>query len=130
MTVWIAVTCPSCNSTDVIRNGTSRQGKQRYLCRNQECPRCTFILDYSHNGYKPEVKQKITEMAVNGSGSARYCQSTFNQYSYSDERIKKKESKIEKVNRGWLESRNTKELEVTIQKVEVDEMESYVGKKL
>ena len=68
MTVWIAVTCPSCNSTDVIRNGTSRQGKQRYLCRNQECPRCTFILDYSHNGYKPEVKQKITEMAVNGSG--------------------------------------------------------------
>ncbi len=68
MTVWIAVTCPSCNSTDVIRNGKTRQGKQRYLCRNQECPRCTFIADYTHNGYKPEVKRKITEMAVNGSG--------------------------------------------------------------
>ena len=68
MTVWIAVTCPGCHSTDVVRNGKSRQGKQRYRCRNSECPRCTFIRDYDHNGYKPEVKQKISEMAVNGSG--------------------------------------------------------------
>jgi transposase-like protein len=68
MTVWIAVTCPSCNSTDVIKNGKSRQGKQRYLCRNQACLRKTFIQDYTHNGYKPLVKQKISEMAVNGSG--------------------------------------------------------------
>lgn len=68
MTVWIAVTCPGCKSTNVVKNGKSRQGKQRYRCRNCECPRCTFILDYEQNGNKPEVKQKITEMAVNGSG--------------------------------------------------------------
>lgn len=40
----------------------------RYLCRNSECPRCTFILDYEHNGREPKVKQKIGEMAINGSG--------------------------------------------------------------
>ena len=68
MTVWIAVTCPSCHSTDIVKNGKSKQGKQRYCCRNHQCPRCTFILDYTHNGYKPEVKQTISEMAVNGSG--------------------------------------------------------------
>lgn len=68
MTVWMALTCPSCQSTDVVRNGKTRQGKQRYLCRNIECHRCTFIADYTHNGYKPEVKQTITEMAINGSG--------------------------------------------------------------
>ena len=68
MTVWIAVTCPGCKSTDVVRNAKSRQGKQRYCCRNSECPRCTFILNYEQNGNKPEVKRKITEMAVNGSG--------------------------------------------------------------
>jgi transposase-like protein len=68
MTVYMAVTCPGCHSTDVVRNGKSPQGKQRDLCRNQECPRCTFILDYTNQGYQPEVKQKISEMADNGSG--------------------------------------------------------------
>ena len=68
MTVWIAITCPDCESTDVIRNGKSKQGKQRYLCQNQECLRRSFIENYTHNGYKREVKQKISEMAVNGSG--------------------------------------------------------------
>ena len=68
MTVLIAVTCPDCHSTDVIKNGKSKQGKQRYLCRNKECLRRTFIENYTHNGYKREVKQKIAEMAVNGSG--------------------------------------------------------------
>ena len=68
MTVSIAVKCPFCNSTDVVKNGKSKQGKQRYRCRNQECPRSSFILEYTNYGYKPEVKTKISEMAVNGSG--------------------------------------------------------------
>lgn len=68
MTVWIAVKCPFCQSTDVVKNGKSKQGKQRYRCRNKECPRSSFILEYTNHGYKPEVKQKISEMAVNGSG--------------------------------------------------------------
>jgi len=68
MTVYLTVTCPSCHSKNIIKNGKSPQGKQRYLCQNQECLRRTFILDYTNNGYQPEVKQKISEMAVNGSG--------------------------------------------------------------
>ncbi|HEY9770347.1 MAG TPA: IS1 family transposase [Coleofasciculaceae cyanobacterium] len=68
MTVWIAVKCPGCHSTDVVSNGKSSQGKQRYLCRNNECPRCTFILNYTNHGYQPQVKRKITELAYDGSG--------------------------------------------------------------
>ena len=68
MTVYIALTCPDCHSTDIVRHGKTRQGKQRYRCRNQDCSRCTFILDYTNQGHKPEVKEKISEMAVNGSG--------------------------------------------------------------
>ena len=30
MTVWIALTCPGCKSPDIVKNGKSRQGKQRY----------------------------------------------------------------------------------------------------
>ncbi|PZV19096.1 MAG: hypothetical protein DCF20_03430 [Pseudanabaena sp.] len=32
------------------------------------CTRKTFILDYTYQGYRPEVKQQIAEMAINGSG--------------------------------------------------------------
>jgi transposase-like protein len=60
--------CPKCNSTNVVKNGKSDEGKQRYRCRNPECPRRSFIRDYTYRGYLPEVKQHISDMAVNGSG--------------------------------------------------------------
>jgi transposase-like protein len=68
MTVWIAVKCPYCQSTNVVKNGKSKQGKQRYRCQNTECLRSSFILDYTNYGYKPEVKQTIGAMVTNGSG--------------------------------------------------------------
>jgi transposase-like protein len=63
------VLCPSCSSDDVVRHGRSNEGKQRYKCRNRECHRSSFIRDYSYRGYLPQVKQQITEMALNGSGT-------------------------------------------------------------
>ena len=39
MTVFIAVTCPDCHSTDIVKHGKSGEGKQRYCCRNEECIR-------------------------------------------------------------------------------------------
>jgi transposase-like protein len=62
------VCCPHCHTTDVVKNGQSAEGKQRYRCRNVECPRASFILNYSYRGYLPEVKQQIADMAMNGSG--------------------------------------------------------------
>lgn len=67
MTVWIAVRCPHCHSTDVVKNGFLGEEKQRYLCQNSECLRRSFILDYTYNGCQREVKKKIPQMAVNGS---------------------------------------------------------------
>jgi transposase-like protein len=62
------IPCPSCSSTNVVKNGKSDEGKQRYRCRNPECRRSSFIRDYSYRGYLPEVKQQISDMAINGSG--------------------------------------------------------------
>jgi transposase-like protein len=62
------VVCPSCGSSHIVKHGQSREGKQRYQCRNAECSRCTFIQAYAYRGYLPEVKQQIADMAVNGSG--------------------------------------------------------------
>jgi len=62
------VLCPSCGSEDVVKHGQSQAGRQRYKCRNAECFRCTFIRGHTYRGYLSEVKQQITEMALNGSG--------------------------------------------------------------
>src|SRR6266849_8254301 len=60
--------CPNCQGTDIVRHGKTRQGKQRYRCREQRCAGRTFLLDYSYPGHSPEVKQQIVEMALNASG--------------------------------------------------------------
>jgi insertion element IS1 protein InsB len=62
------VLCPSCQSKDVFRHGRSAEGKPRYRCHNPDCERNTFILNYSYQGRRPEVKAQIIDMAMNGSG--------------------------------------------------------------
>jgi transposase-like protein len=51
-----------------VKRGKTENGKQRYRCHQQNCLTQTFISDYTYQGYLPEVKQKIIEMALNGSG--------------------------------------------------------------
>lgn len=63
-----SVLCPDCGGEDVVKNGKSNQGKQRYLCRHPDCRRRNIIRDYSHRGYLPLSKQQIADMVVNGSG--------------------------------------------------------------
>jgi len=60
--------CPQCDGVEVIKHGTTPDGKQRYFCQNSQCHRRTFILQYEYRGYLPEVKQQISDMAMNGSG--------------------------------------------------------------
>lgn len=68
MPVFIPVECPYCHSTNVAKHGKSSNGKRRYRCCNEDCPRLTFSLKLDYQGLKPEVKKKIKEMTVNGSG--------------------------------------------------------------
>ncbi|WP_242028542.1 IS1-like element transposase [Pseudanabaena sp. FACHB-2040] len=63
-----AVLCPCCGGSDVVKHGRSAEGKQRYKCRHQDCPRSTFMRQYAYRGYLPKVKQQIVDMALNGSG--------------------------------------------------------------
>jgi transposase-like protein len=63
-----AVHCPTCDGVEVVKYGKTAEGKQRYLCHNQECSCCTFILKHFYQGRLSQVKQQIVEMALNGSG--------------------------------------------------------------
>ena len=60
--------CPPCQGTDIVRHGQTRQGKQRYRCREHRCAGRTFLLEYSYAGQSPEVKQQMVERAMNASG--------------------------------------------------------------
>lgn len=62
------VCCPHCHTTNVVKNGKSGEGKQRYRCRNVDCSRASFIRDYTYRGHVPEVKQQVSALAMNGSG--------------------------------------------------------------
>ena len=62
------ILCPCCQGDDVVKYGQSGEGKQRYQCRNSDCSRRTFILDYSYRAYLPEVKEQILDMTMNSSG--------------------------------------------------------------
>lgn len=64
----LEVMCPACESNQVVKFGVNKQGKQRYQCRNENCERDTFILEYENKGYLQGIKKQIIEMALNGSG--------------------------------------------------------------
>jgi len=58
-----------CGSDNVVKYGKNGSGKQRLLCKNEECSLKIFQLEYTYNACKPGVKQQIVEMAMNGSGT-------------------------------------------------------------
>ena len=61
----ILVKCIHCGSKEVIKFGANPKGKQRFRCKRCEK---TFQEEYVNNGAKPETKQRILNMSVNGSG--------------------------------------------------------------
>ena len=64
----IEVKCPMCEERKVVKYGTSRSGAQRYYCKNAECPKTIFQLEYRNKGCEPGIEKKIVKMAVNASG--------------------------------------------------------------
>ncbi|MBW4652366.1 MAG: hypothetical protein KME20_04860 [Kaiparowitsia implicata GSE-PSE-MK54-09C] len=51
------ICCPTYHTPNVIKDGKSNEGKQRYRCRNTECSQASFIRNYTCRGYLTEVKQ-------------------------------------------------------------------------
>ena len=66
--VYVAVQCPYCHSTKVIKAGKQANGTQRYRCQNQRCARRIFLLHYQDRGRIPEIRRPVVDMALSGSG--------------------------------------------------------------
>ncbi len=64
--VFEAVKCPTCGGVEIQRYGQSSTGKKRYICRNSNCTRKTFISDYTYQGFGvwKKLKQKMDERHI------------------------------------------------------------------
>ncbi len=62
---FVEVICVHCGSNTVVKNGKSASGEQRFCCRS--CLK-TFQLKHKYKAYDKGVKQRIVDMAMNGSG--------------------------------------------------------------
>ena len=63
----VEVLCIYCNSKNVVKNGKSTVGEQRYKCRTEDCGK-TFQLIHRYNACEQGIKERIVDMAMNGSG--------------------------------------------------------------
>ena len=69
MAVFIPVECPKCGDTNsIVKFGQTSNRKQRFFCQIKKCTTSTFIIDHERKGWQPEIKEKIIEMTLNGSG--------------------------------------------------------------
>src|SRR5215475_9310284 len=59
------ITCPSCSSRNIVKNGITANQKQRYRCK--ACCR-HFITAYTYRGWLPSIRQLVLPMTMNASG--------------------------------------------------------------
>lgn len=63
----VEVDCIACGKNNVIKNGKSVVGEQRYRCKSDGCGK-TFQLSHRYKACKTGMKEQIVDMALNGSG--------------------------------------------------------------
>ena len=65
MKQYSKIKCPQCDKDNLVKNGHSENGTQRYRCKS--CGK-SFQLDYSYNAWYPGVKEQIEKQTLNSSG--------------------------------------------------------------
>jgi transposase-like protein len=63
-----SVHCPTCQSTEVVNYGTMPAGTQRFYGHHPAGDRQTLLVAYLNQGFLPEVKRQIVDMALHGRG--------------------------------------------------------------
>ena len=132
--------CPHCQGTDIVRHGKTRQGKQRYRCREQ-------ALCGSHLSAGVYLRRSIAcgqatdrRYGHERQRHSRYGAGVAHQPQHGHEGIKKKASALEQVNHAVLQVLHPEHVEVEICRAEeldqrrgltseLDEMWSYVRSK-
>jgi insertion element IS1 protein InsB len=131
----IEVKCPICKQSHVVKHGVDAKGKQRFLCRNPDCLKKTFQLDYELKAKYEDTTEKIIEHAMNASGIRDTARVMKISPTTVIERLKQQASKLVEVNLNYLKALSAEEKKkirpkmCLVQEAQADEMWSYVGKK-
>ena len=133
MTCYQEITCPRCDSKHITQAGRNAHGEQRYRCQEPDCPTQTFMLKYRYRAYEPGIKEKMIDMAINGSGvrdTGRVLKIDKNTVINT---LKNKANSLVQVNPRISELSASGELSVRLEEAEreaeLDEQWSYVGNK-
>ncbi len=127
MKQYIQIACPYCASEDLVKNGHSENGMQRYRCT--ACRR-SFQWEDTNYAWLPEVKQQIEEQTLNSSGVRDMSRNLGISKNTIIAELKNK--KPAEVNEAFVESLNTSASPVPLDVeigVDLDEFWSYVGDK-
>ena len=62
------VNCPECAGDKVAKNGKNVKGEQRYICKDETCEAKSFKLEYTYNGWKAGIGEKILNVRMDDSG--------------------------------------------------------------
>ena len=69
--VTLVVSCRYCGNQDAVRRkGLSTNGNQPHRRTGYKCENCgrSFQLVYTHKAHEPGIKERVIDMALNGSG--------------------------------------------------------------
>ena len=62
------VSCPKCTGNNIAKNGKSAKGEQRYICKDESCAGKSFKLEYTYNGWKADIGEKILNIRIDDIG--------------------------------------------------------------
>ena len=128
--VLVPIKCPHCGSTNIRKHGVDKKGKQRYVCKNEQCLHRTFLENYTYNACDPSVRAKIFFAIVNGNGTrATACMPDIAKDTVTDA-LRSLETSLWYVNYDYISNNRDIEADiVTVDETEMDEMWSFVHDK-
>jgi hypothetical protein len=124
--VLAPVKCLHCGSGRVRKNGTSKNGNQRFPCCNESCTHRTFVEYYTCHAYDPNIHSRIFFSIINGSGT----RTTAGTPEIAGDTVT--EALLWYVNHDYLNNRGEGDIRVepvTVAEAETDEMWGFAGDK-
>ena len=130
--VLVPIKCPHCKSENIRKHGKDENGKQRYMCLNDQCQYKTFIDNYTYNACDPKIRSLIFFSIVNGSGTRATARTLGIDKGTVTAAMRSIEPSLWYVNYNYINARKNKDVEVelvSVDEAEMDEMWSFVHDK-
>ena len=126
MNQYSQIVCRYCQCKDLVKNGHSENGTQRYRCNG--CRR-SFQHEYTYAAWLPDVKEQIIEQTLNSSGVSDISRNLdIAKPTVIAELRRQEPSDVNLAYADYLRCTMSPGIAIDI-RIEADEFWSFVGKK-